>query len=145
MRFDLSLLPVAIRLWVSDEAARMPCSIEFVAVTALATIGSVIGASCCIHPKGRDPWAVAAILWAMLVGPPGAMKTPAMNAGTKPLTVLIEEARLEYEREMRLYSVEKKKYDAEMQGLEEELKKGGAGQWRSKDGRYRCGRENSRS
>ena len=123
--FDPKLLPEAIRVWAVDEAARMPCALDFVAVAVIVIISSVIGAICTIHPKGKDPWAVAAILWGMLIGPPGDMKSPAMNAAAKALMVLIEEARLKYKEEMLAYSVEKKKYDALMGALEDEMKKAG--------------------
>jgi hypothetical protein len=123
LAFHPRLLPDPIRPWIEDEAARMPCPIDFVAVTVIVVISSVIGAICTIHPKGLDPWAVAAILWGMLVGPPGDMKTPAMTAGAKPLTVLVAEARQKYKEQMLAYAVEKRRYDALMSALEEELKK----------------------
>jgi putative DNA primase/helicase len=52
--FDPALLPDALRPWVEDIAHRMQCPIDFVAVAATATIASIIGTACGIHPKQKD-------------------------------------------------------------------------------------------
>ena len=121
--FDPRLMPEPFRLWAEDEAARMPCPIDFVAISIIVFAASVVGASCGLHPKGNDTWTAAVIFWGMLIGPPGDMKSPAMNAAAKPLLVLIEEARAKYEEEMLAYAVEKRRYDALMGALEDEMKK----------------------
>jgi hypothetical protein len=121
--FDPRLLPDSVRPWAEDEAARMPCPLDFVAVSIIVFAASVVGASCGLHPKGKDTWTAAVIFWGMLIGPPGDMKSPAMNAAAQPLMVLIEEARAKYEEEMVAYAVEKRRHDALMGALEDEMKR----------------------
>jgi hypothetical protein len=67
LSLDPRLLPDPIREWAEDEAARMPCALDFIAISIIVFAASVIGAICTIHPKGKDPWAVAVILWGMLI------------------------------------------------------------------------------
>jgi putative DNA primase/helicase len=101
----------------------MPCAPDLIAVSVIVYTGSVIGASCVLRPKGNDTWIVPAILWGLLIGPPGDMKSPAMAAAARPLMALTAEARAQYEKEMLAYGAEKLKYDARMATLEEALKK----------------------
>lgn len=84
------LLPDPLRRWITDEAERMPTSIEFVAAPALAALGSVIGTQCAIRPKRNDSWIVVANVWGAVVGLPSAKKSPAIAAGLKPLDFLNE-------------------------------------------------------
>jgi len=83
--FDTDLLPDAIRPWVVDIAHRMQCPVDFPAVAAVAAISSLIGARAVIRPKERDDWVVVPNLWALIVGRPGAMKSPALSAALGPL------------------------------------------------------------
>ncbi len=87
-----TLLPDALRAWIVDEAERMPCPPEFVAVAALVALGSVIGARCAIKPKRRDSWLVVPNLWGGIVGNPSAKKSPAWGVALKPLDRLIAKA-----------------------------------------------------
>ena len=121
--FDPRLLPEPFMTWAVDESERMPCAIDFVAVSIIVFAASVVGASCGLRPKRDDNWIVAIIFWGMLIGPPGDMKSPAMTAAAKPLLVLIKEAKAKHEEEMLAYGVEKRRYDALMGALEERMKK----------------------
>jgi Protein of unknown function (DUF3987) len=88
-----TLLPDAIRDWVKDEAERMQAPVEFVAVAAIALAGALIGRRLAIAPKQHDPWKVIPNLWAMPVGRPTSMKSPAIKAARDALR------RLEYRAE----------------------------------------------
>jgi putative DNA primase/helicase len=83
--FDLELLPEALRGWVGDIAHRMQCPVDFVGVGAIAAISSLIGARAVVAPKERDDWRVVPNLWALIVGRPGVMKSPALSEAMKPL------------------------------------------------------------
>ena len=99
--FDAELLPVALRAWVMDIAHRMQCPPDFPAVAALVGISSLIGARAVIRPKERDDWQVVPNLWGLIVGRPGAMKSPALNEALKPLERLqaaaFEQSQAEHE------------------------------------------------
>ncbi len=87
--FDVErLLPSTVGDWVSDEAARMPCPPEYVAVAALVCLGSVLGTRCGVRPKVRDSWIVIPNLWGAIVGDPSSKKTPAWSSATKPLAAV---------------------------------------------------------
>ena len=94
------LLPPALRPWLSDIADRVSVPLEFPAVTAFVALGSVIGRSVAIRPMRKDDWTIPANVWGGIVGPPGTLKTPALEAALKPLRRLVAKAKGEFE-EMR--------------------------------------------
>jgi hypothetical protein len=83
--FDLELLPEALRGWVADIAERMQCPPDFTAVGAIAALSGLIGARAVVKPKQYDDWAVVPVLWGMIVGRPGVMKSPALSEVLKPV------------------------------------------------------------
>jgi putative DNA primase/helicase len=86
--FDAELLPVALRDWVMDIAHLMQCPPDFPAVGAIAALSSLIGARHVIQPKAFVDWHVVPNLWALIVGRPGVMKSPALGEVMKPLNRL---------------------------------------------------------
>lgn len=103
---DLNLLPDALRPWVADIVDRMQCPPDFVAVTALSALGTVIGRRIGIRPKRQDDWTEYCNLWACVVGRPGVMKSPAMTAALAPLNALAAKASRRYEDERATYEAE---------------------------------------
>jgi len=85
MKFDMELLPEALRGWVADIADRMQCPPDFTAVGAVTALSSLIGARAVVAPKARDDWRVVPNLWGVIVGRPGVMKSPALSEVMKPL------------------------------------------------------------
>jgi hypothetical protein len=79
------LLPASLHAWISDIANRASLPIEFPAVAALVSLASVIGRQVGIRPKAHDDWTVIPNLWGGVVGPPGVLKTTALNEGQKPI------------------------------------------------------------
>jgi len=73
---------------VLDIAHLMQCPPDFPAVGALAALSSLIGARHVIQPKAFVDWLVAPNLWALIVGRPGVMKSPALGEVMKPLNRL---------------------------------------------------------
>jgi hypothetical protein len=93
MPFDENLLPVALRAWVMDIAHRMQCPPDFSAVGAIAALSSLIGARAVVQPKQHDNWQVVPNLWALIVGRPGVMKSPALGEAMRPLNRMETTAR----------------------------------------------------
>ena len=58
------MLPEPLRAWLTDEAERMQCPLDFVAVSAVCGLSGLIGAGCGIRPKKLDSWTVIPNLWA---------------------------------------------------------------------------------
>jgi putative DNA primase/helicase len=90
--FDFSLLPEQLRSWGADTAERMQCPPDYVAVSIMAALGSVIGPKIVIRPKSNDDWQVVPNQWALLIGRPGVLKSPAMQEALRPLRGLCAEA-----------------------------------------------------
>lgn len=87
-KFDLKLLPNFLGQWVNNIAHRIQCPIEYVAVTAIIALTTVIGRKIGIKPKVNDPWIVTPNLWGCIVGSPGQMKSPAVKEAFAPLKKL---------------------------------------------------------
>ena len=71
-----------------DIAHLMQCPPDFPAVGAIAALSSLIGARHVIQPKARVDWQVVPNLWALIVGRPGVMKSPALGEVMRPLNRL---------------------------------------------------------
>jgi hypothetical protein len=117
-----TLLPAALRLWIMDEAERMPCPPEFIAAAALVALGSIIGARCAIKPKARDSWLIVPNLWGGIVGDPSAKKSPAWGVALKPLDRLIAKALEEHRAALADYDTAKVVFDAQKDAIEGRIK-----------------------
>jgi hypothetical protein len=122
MPFNADLLPDSLREYVLDEADRMPCPPDFVATALITAIGAVTGAGCGIKPKQKDDWLIVPNFWGGGIAPPTSKKTPAIDAGIKPLDRLIVQARESYENDLKVYEKEMMLYKANVEGLESDLK-----------------------
>lgn len=105
--FELELLPPVLRARVEDISERMQCPPDFAAVASIVTLASVIGTRVKIAPKRHDDWTVVPNLWAVIIGRPGVMKTPALQEVMKPLQSLQASAHERYEAEQREYEAGK--------------------------------------
>jgi hypothetical protein len=83
------VLPEALRAWVLDVAERMQTPVEYVAVPAIISAGSVIGRKVGIRPQQNTDWQETPNLWGCIIGRPGVMKSPAVKAAFKPLQRLV--------------------------------------------------------
>ncbi len=90
--FTPELIPDSLRAWVMDVAERTQAPVEYVAVSAMVSLGAALGRKIAVRPKRLDDWCEFANLWGAVVGPPSWMKSPALDEGKRPLTVI--EARL---------------------------------------------------
>lgn len=113
LAFPVDALPEECRTFVAEGALAMGCPPDFLAMPALATLSSAIGASRVVQIKRS--WREGAALFLSVVAPPGAKKTPAAKAATEPVrkrqAQLAREYRKKmdaYEREMREWEVDKK-------------------------------------
>ncbi len=120
--FNADLLPTAFAPWVNDIAERAQCPPDFVAVGALVAAASVIGRQVTIRPKGRDDWTVVPNLWALCIGRPGIMKSPALKEATRPLERLAIEAREAFEAQQQRSKFEEEKAKARRRILEKKIR-----------------------
>ncbi|MBN8744797.1 MAG: DUF3987 domain-containing protein [Thiomonas arsenitoxydans] len=99
--FDYASLPDALRPWVADIVQRVSCPPDFVAVPVMVALGAVIGRKIAVRPQQFTDWTVIPNLWGLVIGRPGAMKSPAMSQATAPLKRLAARAQDQYEAAMR--------------------------------------------
>jgi putative DNA primase/helicase len=90
--FPMAALPAAFKPWVSDAAERMHCPPDFVAVPLLVAAASLVARHVGIRPQQRTDWLERGNLWALIVGRPGIMKSPAMAQALAPIERLEAQA-----------------------------------------------------
>lgn len=98
--FVPEMLPEALRSYVFDVADRQQSVPDFVAVAALAGIATVIGNRVRVAPKQNDDWIEVPNLWGAIIGPPSAMKSPAMQSALGPIYALQDEMRAAWQSDL---------------------------------------------
>ena len=83
--FPMAALPDAFETWVRDVSERMHCPPDFVAVPLLVAGASLVARHLRIAPQRRTDWFESGNLWALIVGRPGWMKSPAMSQALAPM------------------------------------------------------------
>jgi hypothetical protein len=112
---DPACLPASIRAAVVDIADRLSCPLDYVVTPLLIGAGAVLGNRVGILPKQHDTsWEVYPVLWGGIIGPPGSMKSPAMEQALKPLRHIEEQECLAYAAQASQYALDKKRYDKEL-------------------------------
>lgn len=86
--FPLELLPGPLKRWIGDAAERAQFQPDLAAVSSMVALGSVIGRKLGIRLKQYDDWTEYANIWGAIVGPPSALKSPAMREGERALKAL---------------------------------------------------------
>ncbi|MBM3763271.1 MAG: DUF3987 domain-containing protein [Acidobacteria bacterium] len=122
-KFDRELLPDSLRPQVEDVAERMQLPLDFPAIAAIACLAGAVGRRAVIQPKRADSgWTEAANLFAAIVAPPGSMKSPCIDAVTKPLNILQGEWRREHEDAMRGHAFAVEQAELEMAAYRDQYK-----------------------
>lgn len=121
--FDVELLPEALQPWADDIAERMQCPGDFIGVSVMVALGTVIGRRVGIRPKQHDTWTEYPNLWGCCVGRPGVMKSPAMTAALAPLTALGKAATRRYEDELASFEMEQQLHDMRLQAQKKNTEK----------------------
>jgi hypothetical protein len=90
--FAFALLPETLQPWARDICERVQCAPDFVGAAIMAALGSVVGRKIGIRPQARTDWTVTPNQWALIVGRPGVLKSPALEAVLSPLKRLVADA-----------------------------------------------------
>ena len=102
--FEMGLMPDALRPWVADICERVQCPPDYVAAAVMAGLGSIIGRKVGIRPQARTDWTETPNMWALVVGRPGVLKSPAMEAALAPIKRLEAKANESYQGEAESYA-----------------------------------------
>ena len=92
------LLPTALQEYVRDVAERTQCPPDFVGVALVVAVSTVVGRKFTIHPKQHDDWMVVPNQWGVIIGPPSALKSPALKQAMLPLRRLESRERERYDK-----------------------------------------------
>ena len=98
------VLPSTIWRFAVDRARRIGVSPAAVAVPAIAAYGSLVssGNRLQMH-QYSDKWTVSPTLWALVVGPPGSAKSPALSAAMEGSNYVDAKWRQEYAKAKEAY------------------------------------------
>lgn len=120
--FDLGLMPPVLRPFVEDCAFRMQCPRDYIGVSVISVISSLIGSACGIKPKRYDDWIVISNLWGGIIGHPSTLKTPATNEAFAPLHHIEKEAMQAYQKEMKEWEIKGKVAKIREESVKSDLK-----------------------
>jgi hypothetical protein len=101
--FSTDFMPAVLAPWIDDGANRLQCPPDYIAVSAMTALGSVIGRRLGIKPQNKTDWTEMPNLWGAYIGRPGMLKSPAMAEGLKPIHRLEAEAAKENEIAQEAY------------------------------------------
>lgn len=111
--FPEEFLPEALRPWVRDIAERMQVPIDYPGVASVVALAGALSRRATIQPKARDTgWVVVPNLWGGIIAPPGFMKSPVLQAITRPLLAVEKEwqqehgkARAQYQNQLAEWEI----------------------------------------
>lgn len=106
-------LPPTLERFVLDAAKRIGIGASGVALAAIVTCAAAIPEGVRLQAKrADDTWTEGARLWGVLVGPPSAKKTPAINAAVAPLRELERQWAREHRKRMGEYEANQRIHEA---------------------------------
>jgi putative DNA primase/helicase len=129
--FSLDLLPVSFRPLVGDITERMQVPMDYAAVAIGLCLAGVVNRRVTMQPKAHDTgWVIVPNLWGGIVAPPGFMKSPVIQAATRPLTQMQGEWRTAYDEALSDHARAKEEHELRVSAWKEQFKtqakKGGA-------------------
>ncbi len=110
--FSGDLLPDSFRPLVADVAERMQVPMDHPAVVMVLCLAGAVNRRAVIQPKANDTgWVIVPNLWGGIIAPPGFMKSPVIQAATRPLNQIQTEWRQAHEDALKDYAREKEEYE----------------------------------
>jgi Protein of unknown function (DUF3987) len=103
--FNFDLMPQQLRPWTEDVCERLQCPPDYVGVSVIAGAGAVIGRKVAVRPQREDDWTVIANQWALCIGRPGVMKSPAMDEALRPIKLLSAVAEKKFREEQARHAI----------------------------------------
>ena len=103
--FALEFLPERLAPWIDDIASRLQCPPDYPAITAMTAVGAIVGRKIAIKPQMKTDWIEIRNVWGAFIGPPGMLKSPAMNEALRPIHRLEAEAVRNNEIAQQAYAV----------------------------------------
>lgn len=106
--FVYDLLPDSLHAWVKDICERVQCPSDFVAVGVMVALAAVIGRKIGMGPQKYTDWIETPNIWGLIIGRPGILKSPALEAALAPLKRLVANALNLYKEAFKEFAKESK-------------------------------------
>ncbi|HKD09868.1 MAG TPA: DUF3987 domain-containing protein [Bryobacteraceae bacterium] len=121
--FSEDLLPESFRPLVADVTERMQVPMDYPAVVMMLCLAGAVNRRATIQPKANDTgWVIVPNLWGGIIAPPGFMKSPVIQAATRPLNQIQAEWRNEHEAALIDYARQKEEYELRRAAWKEQFK-----------------------
>ena len=120
---SVKVLPEPIRTFVRRGSAALGVDPSYLATALLATLAGTIGNNRVILLKRG--WTEPSVLWCVLVGDSGTLKSPAIDAATKHVRQRQAEAIEVYRKAMETYETDYEQYKADLAAWRHGGKKAG--------------------
>jgi putative DNA primase/helicase len=121
--FSEDLLPESFRPLVADVAERMQVPMDYPGVMVVLGLAGSVSRRAVIQPKARDTgWVVVPNLWGGIIAPPGFMKSPVIQAVTRPLHQLQASWCRAHEAAKKDYAAEKEKSELRLAAWRDQYK-----------------------
>jgi putative DNA primase/helicase len=121
--FSEDLLPVLFRPLVRDVTERMQVPMDYPATVTMLCLAGAVNRRAVIQPKANDTgWLVVPNLWGGIIAPPGFMKSPVIQAATRPLQQIQAEWRRQYEEALADYARSKEEFELRRAAWKEQFK-----------------------
>jgi putative DNA primase/helicase len=121
--FCEDLLPDSFRPLVADVAERMQVPIDYPAVVMVLCLAGAVNRRAVIQPKANDTaWVIVPNLWGGIIAPPGFMKSPVIQAATRPLNLIQTQWRGEHEEALKEYARKKEEHELRRAVWKEQFK-----------------------
>ncbi len=109
--FPALALPPTVRRYVEEGAKTVGCCLSMIALPLLISMAAAIGNTRRLRIKGgARPWNEPAVLWGVLVGESGTLKSPAIDLAVEPSRRREARAAKENEEALRTYEREVAQY-----------------------------------
>jgi hypothetical protein len=121
--FGFDLLPDPVRPWAEDIVETMQPSADFAGVTVMAGLGTVLGRKIGIRPQQNTCWTETANQWAMVIGRPGILKSPTIEACLAPVKALAAAAIADFKKQAHDHGIADKIAKMRAEAMEAQAKK----------------------
>src|SRR5262249_45009106 len=123
MPLEADLLPHSFRCLSLDIAERMQVPLDYPAISLIVCLAGAVSRRATIQPKANDgSWTVVPNLWGGIIAPPGFMKSPVIQAATRPLYEIQKEWHRDHEEGLRRFENEKEEAELRRSAWREQFK-----------------------
>lgn len=122
VEFPLDFFPIEIADTIKDLHKKLDAPIEYIACTMLTTISIIMDGHFALNVKPSSNWVENPILWMAIIGNPSQKKTPCLKIGKDILDSFDSFFTDLYEKDLRQYNADMKKYEVEKQLYNKEIK-----------------------